>query len=181
MRSSAWHFLRLVHSVEQIGNESCRIFMRNNYIILANLEIKNINMQTKPKDSYCCLLLMPYLNFDYFQELITKTSKYAAKINKEQTSLSVFQVKVPRHWDFSVCSGPSGQRRTTYARPSQSTDIIIGRNHPVFGTQPWTLQNRGCGQKGLIINLPYSFLLKTTQNSSVKGMLFNTTKDVHKY
>jgi len=109
--------------------------------------------------------------FDDLEELITKTSKYAAKINKEQTSLSVFQVKVPRHWDFSVCSGPSGQRRTTYARPSQSTDIIIGRNHPVFGTQPWTLQNRGCGQKGLIINLPYSFLLKTTQNSSVKGRI----------
>lgn len=109
--------------------------------------------------------------FDDLEELLTETSKYAAKINKEQAGLSTFQVKVPRHWDFSVCSGPSGQRRTTYARPSQSTDIIIGRNHPVFGTRPWTLQNRGCGQQGLIINLPYSFLLKNTENSEIKGQI----------
>ena len=137
-----------------------------------------LQIWNKKADSYCCLLLIPNLNFDYFQELLTKTSKYAAKINKEQTSLSTFQVKVPRHWDFSVCSGPSGQRRTTYARPSQSTDIIIGRNHPVFGTQPWTLQNRGCGQQGLIINLPYSFLLKNTQNSDAKGTIYIIIKDV---
>merc|ERR1711874_367164 len=109
--------------------------------------------------------------FDDLEELLAETSKYAAKINKEQTGLSTFQVKVPRHWDFSVCSGPSGQRRTTYARPSQSTDIIIGRNHPVFGTRPWTLQNRGCGQQGLIINLPYSFLQKNSENSEVKGQI----------
>merc|ERR1712106_972182 len=109
--------------------------------------------------------------FDDLEELLAETSKYAAKFNKEQTGLSTFQVKVPRHWDFSVCSGPSGQRRTTYARPSQSTDIIIGRNHPVFGTRPWTLQNRGCGQQGLIINLPYSFLLKNNENSVVKGQI----------
>ena len=137
-------------------------------------EIENV-------DSYCCLLLTSNLNFDYFQELLTETSKYAAKINKEQAGLSTFQVKVPRHWDFSVCSGPSGQRRTTYARPSQSTDIIIGRNHPVFGTRPWTLQNRGCGQQGLIINLPYSFMLKNTENSEIKGTILMNIKDVWEY
>lgn len=109
--------------------------------------------------------------FDDLEELLIKTSKYAAQINKEQTGLSLFQVKVPRHWDFSVCSGPSGQRRTTYARPSQSTDIIIGRNHPVFGSRPWTLQNRGCGQRGLIINLPYWFLMKNNEDSNQKGQI----------
>ena len=69
-----------------------------------------------------------------------------------------FQVRLPRHWDFSVCSGPAGQRRTTYARPSQATDILIGRSHPLFGSNPWSLQNEGCGKRGLVLNLPFAFL-----------------------
>ena len=69
-----------------------------------------------------------------------------------------FQVRLPRHWDFSVCSGPAGQRRTTYARPSQATDILIGRSHPLFGSNPWSLQTEGCGKRGLVLNLPFAFL-----------------------
>ena len=43
MRSSVSHFLRLVHSVSRIGNESCRVFLGINNIILANLKLKTID------------------------------------------------------------------------------------------------------------------------------------------
>ena len=80
-----------------------------------------------------------------------------------------FQVRVPRHWDFSVCSGTAGQRRTSYARPSQDTDILIGRSHPLFGSQPWSLQTGGCGQQGLVLNLPFAFLTRPVPNHTHKG------------
>ena len=60
-----------------------------------------------------------------------------------------------------MCSGPAGQRRTTYARPSQATDILIGRSHPLFGSNPWSLQTEGCGKRGLVLNLPFAFLAHT--------------------
>ena len=80
------------------------------------------------------------------------------KRESNQFQKTFSQVRLPRHWDFSVCSGPTGQRRTTYARPSQPTDILIGRSHPIFGNNPWSLQNDGCGERGLVLNLPFAFL-----------------------
>ena len=112
----------------------------------------------------------------YFQELLRSMARNSRRTSLSRETLAEFQVaksskenqtnfkktfsqvRLPRHWDFSVCSGPTGQRRTTYARPSQPTDILIGRSHPIFGNNPWSLQNDGCGERGLVLNLPFAFL-----------------------
>ena len=104
-----------------------------------------------------------------FQELLHSTTENSRQISPAQEVLTEFQVRVPRHWDFSVCSSPAGQRRTTYARPSQDTDILIGRSHPLFGSRPWSLQNEGCAKRGNILNLPFAFLTQSVPDLVHKG------------
>ena len=69
-----------------------------------------------------------------------------------------------------------GQRRqSSYIRPVHEADIVIGNNHPQFGGHPWTLQNRGCGDRGLLINLPISFLQKSSLDFDIRGNIDNFT------
>ena len=102
-----------------------------------------------------------------YQELLRKTSDYSRQLNPA-AKLRHFTVSVPPGWDFSQCSG-RGDRLGTYSRPLSQPDILIGDSHPVFGSHPWTLQNQGCGKKGLLINLPQSFLQSTSLDSDVRG------------
>ena len=104
-----------------------------------------------------------------FQELLLSTAEQSRAVVGGAEGTSGFEVRVPRHWDFSVCSGTAGQRRTSYARPSHDTDILIGRSHPVFGSQPWSIQTGGCGQQGLVLNLPFAFLTQPVPNHTHKG------------
>ena len=84
-----------------------------------------------------------------------KSNNYA-EINNMQTQVNKLQ----------------GQRRqSSYIRPVHDADIVIGQNHPQFGGHPWTLQNRGCGDRGLLINLPISFLQKSTLDFDIRGKI----------
>ena len=105
----------------------------------------------------------------FCQELVLKTSDYSRQLNPGG-GLREWRVStvIPPGWDFSQCSG-RGARLGTYSRPLSQPDILIGSSHPVFGSHPWTLQNQGCGKKGLLINLPQSFLQSTSLDSDVRG------------
>ena len=105
------------------------------------------------------------------QELLWRTSDYSSQLNPA-SQLKHFTVEIPPGWDFSLCSG-QGERQGTYSSPLSRPDILLGSSHPVFGSHPWTLQNQGCGRKGLLINLPESFVQSTSLDSHVRGQFIS--------
>ena len=48
-------------------------------------------------------------------------------------------------------------------------DIVLGPSHPQFGSHPWTLAHRGCGHRGLLINLPVAFVKSPSLDTNVRG------------
>ena len=74
---------------------------------------------------------------------------------------------VPQTWDWTRCQGQ--RRQSSYVRPVSEADILVGESHPQFGSHPWTLNSRGCGERGLLINLPISFLVSTSLDFDVRG------------
>ena len=53
----------------------------------------------------------------------------------------------------------------------QTGDILVGGDHPVHGSFPWTQQSLGCGHPGEFVYLPYSFLAPS--NSSQLGKMIS--------
>ena len=98
--------------------------------------------------------------------MLRKTTEYATKLNPA-SALKEYQVVVPQAWDWSLCQGQ--RRQSSYVRPAREADILIGESHPQFGSHPWTLSSRGCGERGLLINLPISFLVSTSLDFDVRG------------
>ena len=39
----------------------------------------------------------------------------------------------------------------------------------MFGSQPWSLQAGGCGERGLLLNLPFAFLTQSGTSLEHKG------------
>ena len=95
-----------------------------------------------------------------------KTSQYASDLNPA-SAIGEFQVVVPRSWDWGQCQALG--RQSSYVRPVMEADILVGESHPQFGSHPWTLNSRGCGERGLLINLPISFLVSTSLDFDVRG------------
>ena len=98
--------------------------------------------------------------------MLSKTSTYASELNSA-SDIREYQVLVPQTWDWSLCQGQ--RRQSSYVRPVREADILVGDSHPRFGSHPWTLHNRGCGERGLLINLPISFLVSTSLDFDVRG------------
>ena len=98
--------------------------------------------------------------------MLRKTSEYASELNPA-SSIREYQVVVPQTWDWTRCQGQ--RRQSSYVRPVSKADILVGESHPQFGSHPWTLNSRGCGEQGLLINLPISFLVSTSLDFDVRG------------
>ncbi|KAK3877916.1 hypothetical protein Pcinc_017426 [Petrolisthes cinctipes] len=54
--------------------------------------------------------------------------------------------------------------------------LKVGKDHPMFGDQPWTLQPQGCGVPGRFLYLPYSFLIKISPTARGKQVLHEWAK-----
>ncbi|KAK4302866.1 hypothetical protein Pmani_025091 [Petrolisthes manimaculis] len=53
---------------------------------------------------------------------------------------------------------------------------LVGKDHPMFGGQPWTLQPQGCGVSGSLLYLPYSFLINISPTARGKQVLHEWAK-----
>ena len=55
----------------------------------------------------------------------------------------------------------------------QTGDILVGENHPVRGSEPWTQQSQGCGRPGEFIYLPYPSVSPSNNTTDVGRRLAN--------
>ena len=104
------------------------------------------------------------------QALLTKTAVYTRELNPRSRMAEV-EVRVPRHWDWRLCDA-GGRRRSAggHHGPARGPgDIVLGPSHPQFGSHPWTLAHRGCGHRGLLINLPVAFVVSPSLDTNVRG------------
>jgi len=154
--SHASFTLLLVLFFCQLPLSATEIDSRNNQIVI---EISDVSQPYNCSDF-----------FDNLEGLLHRTIQRNILNNQSLHEYDKVEIQVPRQWDFSLCSTSKlagKQRKTTYARPGKAADIIIGGNHPVFGNHPWSLQARGCGQQGHMLNLPADFMHRITKEKDV--------------
>ena len=123
----------------------------------------------KAQSSAKSLLKNIYSKLFFFQSVMNATSYEVYNMTGRRAWMSEITVLIPRHWDLTRCPGPNGPRKTTPPRPTTLPDVAVGRNHPVLGNHPWTIQHMGCGQRGHVINLPNDFITTPTRMVEYKG------------
>ena len=63
---------------------------------------------------------------------------------------------LPTTWRERACQ--PGRKIVTKQTIVSKADLMVTRNHPTFGSQPWTLQAKICRGGGERVNVPSSFL-----------------------
>jgi len=65
-------------------------------------------------------------------------------------------IVLPARWRERACQ--PGRKIVTKQTVVSKPDLVVTRNHPTFGDQPWTLQAKICRGGGERVNVPSSFL-----------------------
>ena len=87
-------------------------------------------------------------------------------------------IVLPPRWRERACQ--PGRKIVTKQMIVSKPDLVITRNHPTFGSQPWTLQAKSCREGGEQVNVPSSFLhFNTSSHLSDKSAKF--VKEWSKY
>ncbi|CAG7835179.1 unnamed protein product [Allacma fusca] len=101
-----------------------------------------------------------------FQEIFTSASDYLNVATEGRVYFHRVIVVLPAHWDTRAC-GTQVPAQLTSASTASKAAFIVGNDHPIFGSLPFTQQSRGCGKPGDFISLGYKFFLPSiTENST---------------
>jgi len=101
---------------------------------------------------------------------ITETSRALHQSLDSTVYIDKVNVEVPNTWTEMDCRTPLAPA----CHPTQGImagDVLIGDDHPVHGSFPWTQQSLGCGHPGEFVYLPYSFL--EPSNSTQMGQFIS--------
>lgn len=85
-------------------------------------------------------------------------------------------IVLPAHWDRSYCDN-SRHFQVNAFTSSASTETadfhIVGDEHPIFGSAPFTQQSQGCGKPGDFISVGYQFLTQYNESESTSRYFVN--------
>jgi len=101
-----------------------------------------VDLLTLPRPDNCSLLL------DRLEDVLATS---VTPLDQEEGALWRVEVRVPRGWDFSTCG--TG-RVATYRQPVQRPHIRVVEG----GGPAYSLQQGGCGRRGLAVVLPLGLL-----------------------
>ncbi|KAM8930572.1 calcium-activated chloride channel regulator 1-like [Pelodytes ibericus] len=87
------------------------------------------------------------------QNMVTEASDYLFHATKRRLSISHVNILIPKTW--TTQSKYMKRKRESYNK----ADVIIAETLWNYGDDPYTLQYRGCGEKGKYIHLTPTFLL----------------------
>ncbi|XP_072130909.1 calcium-activated chloride channel regulator 1-like [Mobula birostris] len=88
------------------------------------------------------------------QAMMIEASSFLHRATKQKLYFSDIKILLPKTWPVN---SSLLQRRTTQSY--EKANVIIAEPNPLHGDTPYTLQNGGCGEKGLHIHLTPNFLL----------------------
>ncbi|XP_076032311.1 LOW QUALITY PROTEIN: calcium-activated chloride channel regulator 4-like [Oratosquilla oratoria] len=98
------------------------------------------------------------------KNMLSEFSSALWKATSYRASLRSATVSLPRNWHTNTLTC-SLLHPISPTAPTLQSHITVTREHPVFGSQPWTQQSRGCGQPGNYIHMGDE-LLRRNQNES---------------
>ncbi|XP_053325488.1 calcium-activated chloride channel regulator 1-like [Spea bombifrons] len=93
------------------------------------------------------------------QAMVTEATEYVFFATKKRLFIRSVNILIPRTW--SAKGNYRKRRRETYER----ADVIIAESWLKYGDDPYTLQYKGCGEKGKYIHLTPNFLLNSNLTS----------------
>lgn len=123
---------------------------------------------------------MKWLIFYYLilQGIFTSSSDYLRRATDGRVYFARVEIIVPPNWDTASCGRSLPVGAYTSRGTVNDAAIRIGTEHPIFGSQPWTQQSKGCGLSGDYISMGYHYILQFNETeNSIGGSSGNTGRE----